>query len=76
MGRQPRSNHVHSVVSANCNGGVVRSALKANATRKLRESDQWFRNKTPWADRGSVRSLWTLRAVINAVVYVQEDQGE
>ena len=33
-------------------------------------------DETPWVDRGGKRYLWTERDVINAVVYVEYDQGE
>lgn len=71
-----RSNHVHSVVSAPCKPEPVLSTLKANATRKLREGGCWRSSKSPWADRGSREYLWTESDVINAVVYVEYDQGE
>ena len=71
-----RSNHVHTVVSAPCKPEKVLGALKANATRKLREAGYWRSSRSPWVDRGSKRYLWTEGDVINAVVYVEYDQGE
>ena len=71
-----RTNHVHTVVSAPCKPEKILSAFKANATRKLREAGCWHSSRTPWVDRGSKRYLWTERDVINAVVYVEYDQGE
>jgi REP element-mobilizing transposase RayT len=71
-----RTNHVHSVVGARCKPEKVLAALKANATRKLREAGLWRSSKTPWVDKGSKRYLWTESDVINAVVYVEYDQGE
>ena len=71
-----RSNHVHSVVSAPCKPDPVLNALKANATRKLREAGYWRSSRSPWAERGSREYLWTENDVINAVVYVEYDQGE
>ena len=71
-----RSNHVHSVVSALCKPERIRTAFKANATRKLREGGYWRSNKTPWVEKGSIKWLWTERDLINAIVYVQYDQGE
>jgi REP element-mobilizing transposase RayT len=71
-----RSNHVHSVVSAPCKPEPVLSALKANATRKLREAGYWRSSRSPWAGKGSREYLWTESDVINAVVYVEYDQGE
>ena len=51
-----RTNHVHVVVSI----GVVKpsralNALKANATRQLREDRNWNNARSPWADKGSER---------------------
>jgi len=66
-----RSNHVHTVVSASCKPEIVLAALKANATRKLRESGCWHSGRSPWVDRGSKKYLWTESDVINAVAYVE-----
>ena len=71
-----RTNHIHSAVSAPCKPGKVLSALKANATRKLREAGCWNSEDSPWADRGSKRYLWTEQDLINAITYVEYDQGE
>jgi len=71
-----RTNHVHTVVSARCKPEKVRSALKANATRKLKEAGCWRSSRSPWADRGSRKYLWTERDLINAIVYVDYEQGE
>ena len=71
-----RTNHVHTVVSAMCKPEIVLAALKANATRRLREADLWRSRKSPWVVRGSKRYLWTEQDVINAVAYVDYDQGE
>ncbi len=71
-----RSNHVHAVVTANCRPDRVMTALKANATRKMREAKCWNTDQSPWAHRGSKRYLWTEEALANAIAYVREDQGE
>ncbi len=71
-----RTNHVPTVVSAPCKPEKILAALKANATRQLRELGCWNSSRSPWVDRGSKRYLWTERDVINAVVYVEYDQGE
>ena len=71
-----RSNHIHSVVSAPCKPEPVLNAFKANATRKLREAGHCRNPESPWAERGSKRYLWTEQDVIDAVVYVQYEQGE
>lgn len=44
-----RTNHVHSVVSANCKAWQVLNALKANATRSLRQAGCWRSDVSPWA---------------------------
>jgi len=71
-----RTNHVHTVVSAPCKPEKILAAFKANATRELRESGCWHSSKSPWVDRGSKKYLWTEGDVINAVAYVEYDQGE
>ena len=71
-----RTNHVHTVLSANCEAELVLNALKANATRKMRETGCWRSERTPWVRRGSKRYLWNERALLNAIAYVLYDQGE
>lgn len=71
-----RTNHVHAVVFALCKPEKVLGAFKANATGKLREAGLWLSTRSPWAERGSKKYLWTERALINAVTYVEYDQGE
>ncbi len=71
-----RTNHVHSVVSANRRSGLVLNAFKANATRKLRENDLWPHPFSPWADKGSKRKLWNERSVARAIDYVLNGQGD
>jgi REP element-mobilizing transposase RayT len=71
-----RSNHVHTVVSAACSPDKVLNALKANATRKMRERGCWINAGRPWVRGGSKRRLWTDQDIANAVAYVDYDQGE
>ena len=71
-----RTNHVHTVVTANCKPERALNAFKANATRKLREAKRWDRDRSPWAHGGSKRYLWTEEKLANAIAYVREDQGE
>ena len=71
-----RTNHVHTVVSALGKPEIILAAFKANATRKLRAANYWRSNRTPWVEKGSKRYLWTESDVINAVAYVEYDQGE
>jgi REP element-mobilizing transposase RayT len=71
-----RTNHVHTVVSADVNSKQVRATLKARATKRMRERGCWPHEHSPWADRGSRRNLWTHQEVVNATAYVQYDQGQ
>lgn len=71
-----RTNHIHTVVTANCKPDRVLSAFKANATRKLREARCWDSDRSPWAYRGSRRYLWTEKELLDAIAYVLYDQGE
>ena len=71
-----RTNHVHSVVTANCNSKKVRAALKANATRAMRESGCWQSERTPWEGGGSRRFIWTEQQLIEAIDYVLYGQGD
>jgi REP element-mobilizing transposase RayT len=71
-----RTTHVHTVVTADWDGKKVRSALKGRATKNMREQGCWREDYSPWAGRGSCRKLWRYEDVINAVVYVQCEQGE
>jgi len=71
-----RTNHVHVVVSI----GLTRperalNALKANATRQMREDGNWQESLSPWADKGSQRYLWTERSLSLAIDYVINGQG-
>ena len=72
-----RTNHAHSVVAA---GGVDPSkillALKANATRKLREDGVLANDHSPLSDRGSKRYLWNDSSVTSAIDYVLYGQGD
>jgi REP element-mobilizing transposase RayT len=72
-----RTNHVHSVVSANSRGSeIVLNAFKANATRQMREDGCWQKSYSPWVDKGSTRNLWNERSVARALDYVINGQGE
>jgi len=71
-----RSNHVHSVVTANCHSKRVRAALKANATRTMRESGCWESERSPWSGGGSRRFIWTEQQLIEAIDYVLYGHGD
>ena len=71
-----RTNHVHNVVAANRKPEIVLNALKANATRQLREDGLWPHPFSPWADKGSKIRLWNERSVERAIEYVLYGQGD
>jgi REP element-mobilizing transposase RayT len=70
-----RTNHVHTVVTANRKPSLVLNAFKANATRQLRQDQLWPHSFSPWADKGSKIKLWNERSVANAIDYVLYGQG-
>jgi REP element-mobilizing transposase RayT len=70
-----RTNHIHTVVSANRNADLVLNAFKANATRQLRSAGLWRHAFSPWADKGSKRRLWNEQSVAKAIDYVVNGQG-
>jgi len=71
-----RTNHVHSVVTADCGSKQARAILKAVATKTLREQGLWKSNRSPWADRGSRRKVYKKNRLMAAIDYVLYDQGE
>lgn len=71
-----RTNHVQTVISARIKPDYVLNALKANATRMLREGGCWKYDHSPWARRGSKVRLWTERQLSNAIDYVLYEQGD
>jgi len=72
----PRTNHVHVVVTAKKKPELVLNAFKANATRKLREAALWSHDFSPWAFKGSKRRLWNEKSVERAINYVLYGQGD
>ena len=71
-----RTNHVHSVVTAPCRSLTVLRVLKAHATRTMKKSGCWSSERTPWAYRGSRKKLWTEKDLIDAIMYVEYEQGD
>src|SRR5687768_3516191 len=59
-----RTNHVHAVVSATKNPASVLSAMKANATRAMRE---WMSDLSPWEFGGSKKYLWDDKQLSDAI---------
>lgn len=71
-----RTNHVHTVIAASKSPELILNALKANATRQMREDGCWRSDSTPWAAKGSTRYLWNEKSVATAVDYVVNGQGD
>jgi REP element-mobilizing transposase RayT len=72
-----RTNHVHAVLSTGeIKADRALSALKANATRKMRQDGCWQLPHSPWVFKGSKRNLWNERSVERAVDYVLYGQGD
>jgi REP element-mobilizing transposase RayT len=71
----PRSNHVHAVVTATaCSGRTVRDQLKANCTRGLRERSAVFRDRPVWSVGGDWTCLNSEDDLEQALVYAGEAQ--
>ena len=71
-----RTNHVHSVVTANRTAESVMNAFKANATSKMIAGSVWQRGLKPWSRHGSTRYLWTEKSLAHAIDYVISGQGD
>ena len=71
-----RTNHVHSVVTADTKPELVLNAFKGNATRHLKVDQLWRHQSSPWADKGSKIRLSNERSVANAIAYVLNGQGD
>jgi len=71
-----RTNHVHTVVSiGSIKPDRVLNAFKAYATRRMRLDGNWTEPRSPWADKGSQRYLWTEQSLALAIDYVVNGQG-
>lgn len=72
-----RTNHVHTVVSiGTTKPGRALNDFKAYATRRMRQHECWLSERSPWADKGSKRGLWSERSIEIAVDYVMNRQGD
>jgi len=71
-----RTNHVHTVVSAQTKPEPILQAFQAYATRKLREAGLLPRDVKPWARHGSTPYLWKEKHVERAIDYVLNCQGD
>jgi REP element-mobilizing transposase RayT len=71
-----RSNHIHAVVTAPTAPEKVLSDLEAYASRRLTEKGFDDRARKRRTRHGSTRHLWTDDAVLDAVEYVVNGQGD
>ena len=70
-----RTNHVHLVIKiGQTKSRAALSALKANATGKLRECSLWRVKHSPWAEKESRRFLWNEKSIEAAIEYVIDGQ--
>ncbi|MCZ7608150.1 MAG: transposase [Planctomycetota bacterium] len=70
-----RSNHVHVVIKAVENSSKMLNAIKARATRMLREAGAFDADRPIWTERGNQGRLLTEKAVNDAINYVLNEQG-
>lgn len=68
----PRTNHVHVVVSANAKPELVRDQLKAWCSRRLNEL--WPGRKRWWTYKGKIVYVWDDRQLAEAIDYVLNRQ--
>ena len=71
-----RTNHVHSVISANIKPESAMHSFKAYATRRMREENLVGQEEKVWSRHGSTRYLWTDEHIEKAVDYVINGQGD
>ena len=71
-----RTNHAHIVVSAQAKPERIADALKAFATKKLREENLFTKETQIWSRGRSRRYLWKPRHVTLAIDYVLYGQGD
>ena len=71
-----RTNHLHSVVSAQMKPEPIINGFKSNATRALREQKLVSPDAEIWSRGKSRRYLWKPRSVALAIDYTLNQQGE
>jgi REP element-mobilizing transposase RayT len=71
-----RSNHVHIVVTAECEPEFAMRSCKAQASKRLNRAGFDDGNRKRWTTHGSTRYLWTKEAVVEKIQYVVDGQGE
>jgi REP element-mobilizing transposase RayT len=70
-----RTNHVHVVVDAVEPASKMLNAIKARATRELREQQVFPPDQPIWTERGNKGMLRSRQALQRAITYVLESQG-
>ena len=70
----PRTNHVHVVVSASATPEAVMNRLKASATSYLRAIGLAADGAKLWSRHGSTVYLWTAEDLASAVEYTLNGQ--
>jgi REP element-mobilizing transposase RayT len=71
----PRTNHVHMVVTASTHSGsAVRDQLKANCTRGLRERFREYQERPVWSVGGDWESINSESDLERAIFYAGEGQ--
>ena len=71
----PRSNHVHVVVTAtDYHGAIVRDQLKANCTIGLRIHDAIFKDRPVWTKGGDWQCVNTEEDLHSVIEYVRDAQ--
>lgn len=75
----PRSNHVHVVVTASsCKGAKVRDQIKANCTRVIREQWPFFVDRPVWTVGGDwqcINKVYELEQVLQYAGEAQDCKG-
>jgi hypothetical protein len=71
-----RTNHAHAVNTATQKPERIVDALKANATKLLRESGLITPDTKVWSRGRSRRYLWKPRHVLAAIEYTLHGQGD
>ena len=71
-----RTNHVHLVINGETTPERIMNDLKSFASRRLNELGFEGSDRKRWARHGSTRWLWKREAVLAAIEYVADKQGE
>jgi REP element-mobilizing transposase RayT len=71
-----RTNHVHTVVSADKKPEQIMNSFKAYATRGLRNKGLLGKGNKVWSRHGSTKYLWNDGQVEKAIDYVLYGQGD